>query len=59
MQDKRKGKGDKVSNLFDKARKSGAVEGSHEDMEEPSAMFKGTGNTLAGGSTSRKVGAPG
>ena len=48
MQDK-KGKGDKVNGLFDKARKAGAVDGNADDLEGPSSAFRGTGHTLAGG----------
>ena len=55
IQDKDKIKGDKVSSLFDRARQSGAVEGSHEDLEGPSTAFRGTGHTLTGAATSHQV----
>ncbi|KAF5828745.1 hypothetical protein DUNSADRAFT_17123 [Dunaliella salina] len=40
---------DKVSSLFDKARRSGAVQGTSSDLEQPSSSFRGQGRTLAGG----------
>ncbi|KAG1675149.1 hypothetical protein FOA52_003372 [Chlamydomonas sp. UWO 241] len=40
--------GDKVKSLFDRARESGAVDGTGADLEGPST-FRGTGRTLAGG----------
>ena len=40
--------GDKVTNLFDKARRAGAEQGTAEDVEQPTS-FRGAGRTLAGG----------
>mmetsp|Transcript_24272 Transcript_24272/g.53065 ORF Transcript_24272/g.53065 Transcript_24272/m.53065 type:complete len:285 (-) Transcript_24272:261-1115(-) len=38
----------KVSNLFDKARKAGAVQGTAADLEKSSGPFNGSGRTVAG-----------
>ena len=40
--------GDKVTNLFDKARRAGAEQGTEENVEQPNS-FRGAGRTLAGG----------
>ncbi len=42
---------DDVSNLFDRAKRSGAVQGTSDDLKasESSNVFQGTGRTLAGG----------
>ncbi|GAX85737.1 hypothetical protein CEUSTIGMA_g13152.t1 [Chlamydomonas eustigma] len=53
--EEKKGKGDKVSGVFDRARNSGAVDGSTADLEEPSKTFKGSGRTLTGGESSNQA----
>ncbi|KAJ9527887.1 hypothetical protein QJQ45_005536 [Haematococcus lacustris] len=41
---------DSVQALFDKAKRSGAVQGTSEDLQQPSAAFAGSGRTIAGSS---------
>ncbi|KAL6763933.1 ubiquitin-related domain-containing protein [Haematococcus lacustris] len=41
---------DSVQALFDKAKRSGAVQGTSDDLQQPSAAFAGSGRTIAGSS---------
>ncbi|GFH07375.1 uncharacterized protein HaLaN_02163 [Haematococcus lacustris] len=41
---------DSVQALFDKAKRSGAVQGTSDDLQQPSGAFAGSGRTIAGSS---------
>lgn len=49
--------GDDVANIFEKAKRAGAVQGTSEDLQQPgkakNGAFAGSGRTLAGGSGSQ------
>lgn len=49
-QDKEKDE-DKVSSLFDKARKAGATQGTSDDLAPQKGGFAGSGRTVAGGAS--------